>query len=290
MNVHHLELFYYVAKHGGIMPAVRNIPYGIQQPAVSGQVAQLEEHLGVSLFQRRPFALTAEGEKLFAFIAPFFSNVDRIADELQGGQARQIRIGASTIVLREHLPGLVQGVRKKFPGLKMSLREGSPALFEALLQENEIDLAVKLIEKKPGAGIRSLALFEMPLVLLVEKSSAVKSAEELWRRDKIEETLICLPQAETLSRNFQARLAELKVDWFPGFEASSTDLVEIYVANGLGIGLSVAIPKKALPANVRTLPLKDFPPVTIGALWRGPKSALLDRFLEDAQRYVKKYV
>src|SRR5271170_6911424 len=121
MNVHHLELFYYVARHGGIMPAVRNIPYGIQQPAVSAQVAQLEEHLGVSLFQRRPFALTAEGEKLYAFIAPFFSNVDRIADELQGGQARQIRIGASTIVLREHLPGLVQGVRKKFPGLKMSL-------------------------------------------------------------------------------------------------------------------------------------------------------------------------
>src|SRR5215831_13159259 len=45
MNVHHLELFYYVAKHGGIMPAVRNIPYGIQQPAVSAQVAQLEEFL-----------------------------------------------------------------------------------------------------------------------------------------------------------------------------------------------------------------------------------------------------
>ena len=41
MNVHHLELFYYVAKHGGISQAVRNIPYGIQQPAVSGQVLAL---------------------------------------------------------------------------------------------------------------------------------------------------------------------------------------------------------------------------------------------------------
>ena len=43
MNIHHLELFYYVAKHGGIMEAVRQIPYGIQQPAVSSQIAQLEE-------------------------------------------------------------------------------------------------------------------------------------------------------------------------------------------------------------------------------------------------------
>ncbi len=37
MNVHHLELFYFVAKYGGITPAVRQMPYGIQQPAVSGQ-------------------------------------------------------------------------------------------------------------------------------------------------------------------------------------------------------------------------------------------------------------
>ena len=40
------------------MPAVRNIPYGIQQPAVSGQILQLEEYLGGPLFQRRPFQLT----------------------------------------------------------------------------------------------------------------------------------------------------------------------------------------------------------------------------------------
>lgn len=88
MNIHHLELFYYVAKHGGIMEAVRKIPYGIQQPAVSGQIAQLEEYLGVTLFQRRPFALTPEGEKLYEFIAPFFTNLKKIASELQGGQAR----------------------------------------------------------------------------------------------------------------------------------------------------------------------------------------------------------
>src|SRR5512142_2834508 len=104
MNIHHLELFYYVARHGGITEAVRNIPYGIQQPAVSGQVAQLEEYLGVTLFQRRPFALTAAGEKLYQFVQPFFANLDQMAGELQGGKARQIRIGASTIVLREHLP------------------------------------------------------------------------------------------------------------------------------------------------------------------------------------------
>src|SRR6059036_1305895 len=119
MNIHHLELFYYVARHGGISEAVRNIPYGIQQPAVSGQVAQLEEFLGVTLFQRRPFKLTPPGEKLFRFIEPFFSGLDSITTELQGGEAHQLRLGASDILLRDYFPDLLVSMRKKFPTLKL---------------------------------------------------------------------------------------------------------------------------------------------------------------------------
>jgi len=212
MNIHHMELFYYVARHGGITEAVRNIPYGIQQPAVSGQVAQLEEYLGVTLFQRRPFALTPPGEKLFRFIQPFFSNLDAVASELQGGKTRQIRIGASTIVLRDHLPELFQNVRKKFPNLKIALREGYQIELENLLQREELDLAVTLIEKKSAPGIHSAPLLELPLALLVEKSSKVTSAEQLWKRDKIEEALICLPSAEAVCKSFQAGLTRLGVD------------------------------------------------------------------------------
>jgi len=287
MNVHHLELFYYVAKHGGIMPAVRNIPYGIQQPAVSAQVAQLEEFLGVTLFRRRPFALTPEGEKLHKFIQPFFSNLDKIAGEFQGGQARHARIGASTVILRDHVPRLLQGVQEKFPGLKVSLREGYPAHLEELLQKEEIDLAVTLIEKKTAPGIHSLALLELPLILLVEKNSGIQSAEELWRRDKIDEPLICLPPDAPLSKNFQQKLIELGMDWFPSIEASSVDLIETYVANGLGIGVSVAIPKKALSPNVRVLQLTGFPPVVIGAMWRGGKTPLMEAFIEEMKLRAK---
>ena len=73
------------------------------------------------------------------------------------------------------------------------------------------------------------------------------------------------------------------MDWFPSIEASSADLIEAYVANGLGIGVSVAIPKKPLPAGVGALPLNGFPPVVIGALWRGRKTPLLETFLNEAK-------
>ena len=269
------------------MEAVRNIPYGIQQPAVSAQVAQLEEFLGVTLFQRRPFALTPPGEKLYKFIFPFFSGLDKIAEELQGGQARHIRIGASTIIMRDHMAELVHTVKKKFPSLRVSLREGYPAHLESLLLKDEIDLAVTLIEKKAAAGISTKALLELPLVLLVEKGSKFTAAEQLWQRDKIDETLICLPASEALSKSFLAQLDQLNVEWHPGIEASSVDLVETYVANGLGIGVAVAVPKRAPSPKVRALPLPGFPPVVIGAMWRGKTTPLLQAFLGEAQSRAK---
>jgi DNA-binding transcriptional LysR family regulator len=152
-----------------------------------------------------------------------------------------------------------------------------------MLEQDEIDVAITLTEKKIPAGFQSLRLLELPLVLLVEKGSRFTAAEELWKLDKIEEALICLPPTESPARLFLQQLKRLGVDWFPGIEASSTDLIETYVANGLGIGLSVAIPKKAFPANVRVLPLPDFPRITIGALWRGKKTPFVEAFLTESK-------
>ena len=104
MNVHHLELFYHVALHGGISEAVRRMPYGIQQPAVSGQILQLEKDLGLTLFQRRPFALTPAGRELFEFIEPFFGKVAETGARLRGETNERLRLAAPSTILRDHLP------------------------------------------------------------------------------------------------------------------------------------------------------------------------------------------
>jgi DNA-binding transcriptional LysR family regulator len=284
MNVHHLELFYYVAKHGGISEAVRNMPYGIQQPAVSGQIIQLEEYLGLTLFQRRPFSLTPPGQELFDFIQPFFGKIETMAGRLQGGVARHIRIGASQIVLRDHLPALLESARKKFPKLKISLRESSQPELEGWLVAGEIDLAVTVLQEKPTPSLHAEALIELPPILLVPKNSDIKSAEELWKRDKITEPLIALPPNEILCKAFQERLARLGVDWFPSMEVSSLDLVEIYAARGYGVGLALQVPGVKLRPGLRVLALPDFPPVTVGMLWRGKASPLTRVFFEELRK------
>src|ERR1044072_1864784 len=134
MNVHHLELFYYVAKHGGISAAVRHIPYGIQQPAVSGQMRALEENTGAKLFERTPFRLTPAGEKLFAHVQPFFEQLDALATDLRGGVQAELRIGASELVLRDHIPTVMQRLRTRHPRVRLCLRSGYSSQLETWLR------------------------------------------------------------------------------------------------------------------------------------------------------------
>jgi DNA-binding transcriptional LysR family regulator len=283
MNIHHLELFYFVAKHGGIAAAVRNIPYGIQQPAVSGQIAKLEESLGTKLFQRRPFALSTAGAELFEFIKPFFDNIEVVSEKLRQNKSPQLRIAAPSIVLHDYIPELLQTLRAKFPEFRLYLHEAARAEAERLLLARDVDLAITLIEKKSRAGIQVRPLLELPLILLVHKKSKLASAEELWKRDKIEETLISFPRMDPVHASFQRGLERLGVEWFCGIEVNSARLIERYVGSGYGIGLGVAVPGFKPAEGVRVLQLPDFSPVVVGASWSGKLSNISKQLLAELE-------
>ncbi len=283
MNIHHLELFYFVAKHGGIAAAVRNIPYGIQQPAVSGQIAKLEESLGTKLFQRRPFALSRAGAELFEFIKPFFDNIETVSEKLRQNSSPQFRIAAPSIVLHDYVPDLLQKVRAKVPTFRLYLHEAGRADAERLLLARDVDLAITLIEKKSRGGIQARPLLELPLILLVHKKSKLARAGELWKRDKIEETLITFPRADPVHVHFQHGLQRLGVEWFCGIEVNSARLIERYVASGYGIGLAVAVPGFEPSPQVRTLSLPRFPPVVVGAAWSGKLSNIAKQLLAELE-------
>ena len=169
----------------------------------------------------------------------------------------------------------------------MVLREGYQPQLEQWLDRQEIDLAFTLLNQKGPGGSKTQRLLELPLVLLVEKSSKLHSPEDLWQRDKIEEPLVALPANEMLCKVFQQELSRRGLDWFPSIEVSSLNLVETYVARGYGIGLSLALPQAKPNPALRQLLLRDFPTVTIGALWSGKPTALTTAFVEAAQKHVK---
>ena len=285
MNVHHLELFYYVAKHGGISAAVRRIPYGIQQPAVSGQMSKLEEEVGTKLFERSPFRLTSAGEKLFAHVQPFFENLGGVASQLRGETEPELRIGGAELVLRDHMPIVMQRVRAVHPKMRLNLQAGHQAQLASWLLEGQIDLAVGPVDVRPPTRLRQLRLACVPLVLLVPRSRPWKSAAELWATKKIAEPLIGLPAATSVMQNFQRELKRRGVTWPQAVEATSVELVTRYVANGDGCGVNLAIPSIIKHRNVRALPLEGFEPLTMGLMWRGEPSALVRAVIEAVRNY-----
>ena len=287
MNVHHLELFYYVAKHQGISAAVRHIPYGIQQPAVSGQMAALEANLGVRLFERTPFRLTAPGRKLFAQIEPFFAGLDGLEEQLRDADRPELRLGASELVLRLHIPTVTQRLRSRHPKLQLSLTPGYQIQFETWLREGVIDLAIVPIEAKTQGRQSQLRLVRVPLVLLVPKKSRWKSAAEVFRQKKIGEPLIALPAASSVTRSFLRDLRRLGIKWPQSVEAPSMEMVTGHVAAGLGLGVNLGLAEAIADPAVRALPLEGFAPMEIGLRWTGVLTPLLRDTLLELQRYTR---
>jgi DNA-binding transcriptional LysR family regulator len=284
LNIHHLELFYYVARAGGITAALPKIPYGIQQPAVSTQIGQLEGALGTVLFHRRPFTLTPTGREVYAHIAPFFSSLEALATRARAEAHNHLRLAASANVLREHVPAVLKRLQSETPDLRLTLREANHAAAEQMLREHEIDLAVVLFEKKPGAGIRSQPLMKLPLVLLVPEASPFRRDREVFAAAAGEGIpLIAPPEQEQLSVTFQQELKSRGHVWQTRIEASGVQLVEAYVAGGFGVGVSVEVPGAPLHPQVRAVRLGGFPQLVFGALWTGKLPPLTSRFLELAQ-------
>jgi DNA-binding transcriptional LysR family regulator len=262
------------------------MPYGIQQPAVSGQVGQLEKDLGVVLFERQPFRLTEAGRELMAFVEPFFDNLEPTKERLRRVGSPQLRIGASEVVLKLHA-GVLERLRDRHPQLRLGLRSGLDTELAAWLRERQVDVIVTPLADGRVPKQTGLPLQELPLALLVPKSWRLKSAEELWQERRLERPLISLPPRESVSAVFQAGLRKRRVVWPVTIEVSSLELITQYVADGRGAGVSVACSEIARHRQVEMLPLLDFPRLQLAVMWHGPPTEIVRGFLEEVGHYLR---
>ena len=280
-NLHHLELFYYVAKYGGITPAVRKMPYGIQQPAVSGQMLQLEKELGVKLFNRRPFALTHAGNQLFEFLNPFFSELPNIAEQLMGEESHHLRLAASGTVLSNHLPEVLDKLKKQYPNLKLSMTELiASESAENLLATQEIDIAITTLNSSLPGSVKKIELLKVPLVLVVPENSEYKTFSKLQSGNdqEITEPLISLSSEHTINVIFQNELKNRGINWDTHVEVTSLELISNYTNRGYGVGLTLDAPGIKLPKGLRKINLRGFPQLRMGILYQGKLKPIAEKF------------
>lgn len=275
-NLHHLELFHHVAAAGGISAAVRAMPYGIQQPAVSAQISRLEADLGVSLFQRRPFRLTPAGEELHAFLDPFFRRLPEVAAQVAGKAERQLRLAAPTAVIREYLPAVLAEVRRRFPEVEISLKDARHTEMLESLESGETDLAVIEQEGRTPRGMKHKVLIELPLVLWLPPGMDIPRGGVA--RLAATAPLLRPPSDTVMARLFEKGLRKLGIDWPVRMELRTADLALEYAARGFGVGVGHQLPSGQPPMGVTPLPLPGFPPLVVAAMWRGrlkPAAALV---------------
>ncbi len=267
-NLHYLELFYYLARHRGVSEAARQMPYGVQPSTISRQVAYLEEQVGSTLFERRPFALTPTGQQLYGFVREFFDQLPSMADSLRRGLPVTVRVGGAPVALREYLPPVFREVRATFPELHLVLKEGLPAQIAEWLARGAIDLAVTILEETVPEHYVTEPLVRLPFVLLVPARSSLRNVAAIWRRPKSAPVLVGPHHDDAISRAFRKGLAGRGVHWPVGLEVNSLELVETLVLNGFGLGLSVEVPGRKLRAGLRALPFRDLPPLQVGMIWQ----------------------
>jgi len=119
----------------------------VTQPAVSSDILELEDMLGVTLFYRtnRGVRLTAEGEVLYEHVRSAFAFLESGEDairEMTGLRSGTLRIGASDMTLRFYLLDHIRAFCEKYPQIKLSVTNNpTPRTLEAL-REGSIDFGV----------------------------------------------------------------------------------------------------------------------------------------------------
>jgi DNA-binding transcriptional LysR family regulator len=260
------------------------MPYGIQQPAISGQLSQLEKALSTKLFHRRPFGLTPAGAKLFTEIEAFFAGLTHLVDQVRGHATGRLRLAAPATILRGYLPKIFAEYKRRFQDFHLTLYEANQAIAEELLRKREVDLAITEMEGRPASSIRSSILLRLPLALLVPKRVPFRTSSDVFHQGPTRQSLISLRSDEVISKQFQTGLRKLGLSWTPDIEVSSLELVDLYASLGFGVGLSVLVPGLKRKSGLRLVPLPKFPPLNIAALWSGELSELANIFLADVKK------
>jgi LysR family transcriptional activator of nhaA len=130
LNFKHLRYFWMVAKSGSVARA--SAALHLTPHAISGQIAQFEEALGVALFDRvgRRLVLTENGERILGLAEEIFALGDEIVELLRdpaGRQLPRLRIGLSDSVPKSVASRLLGPALRGPAAVRLICREGGLA-------------------------------------------------------------------------------------------------------------------------------------------------------------------
>ena len=238
----------------------------LTQPAVTSQVKNLEEEIGLRLFDRtgQRIALTEAGRVLNSYvrrIAALCADAERDLAALKGETRGRLALGASTTIAQYLLPRLAAEFLAAFPAIQLSITSGNTSEIVAALAEGRIALGI--IEGPPGrADVKCEPFIEDEIVLVTTPAHEFAAGVAL-DRDALKHVPIILREHGSGTREVvedTLRAAGLDPRTLHiALALDSTESIKSAIAAGLGVGFVSrwALGKELALGLLRTVPVKS---------------------------------
>lgn len=227
----------------------------IAQPALSLQIRQLEEEIGVPLFERLPrgVRLTAAGDSFLEDARAILARAQQAtvrARERQSGHWPSFRVGLVPTTTHSILPGMLRRMQQAGVRAQLEAREMITSRQIVALMANDIDLGLG----RPGQErphLETIALVDDPYCLAVPVGSPLAAGEGT------------LPLAQAARETFVGFSRHRETDYFdrttalcmeagfaPDIRHEAGQFINVLAMVGFGLGVAI------VPASAMTLPFE----------------------------------
>ena len=218
------------------------------QSGVSKHIKDLEDELGVELFQRRGkrlLGLTEPGKEVALIVERMLQdarNIKRLAQQFSGAEQGQLTIATTHTQARYALPQVVARFKAAFPKVHLVLHQGSPAEIVSLLQSGEADIGIATEALGQDQAFVSFPFYDWHHAVVVPQGHALaRQTEPLTLEQLAEQALITYHHGYTGRERIDASFAAAGLSPDIVMSALDADVIKTYVQVGLGVGIVAAM-------------------------------------------------
>ncbi len=238
ITLRQLRIFEAVARFSSISRAAAELH--LTQPAVSMQVKQLEDQIGLPLLEQigKRLFLTEAGAELRIHAQRFAAQsleLTAAMDQFRDLQRGWLRL-AVVSTANYFLPPLIASLSDRHPGMRISLQVANRESVLAALADNRADLAITG-QPPESADLIAQPFMDNPLVVIAAPTHALAAAGPIPMARLARETLVVREPGSGTRAAIERHFAEHGLEYLPGCELNTNEAIKQAVQAGLGLGV-----------------------------------------------------
>jgi len=238
ITIRQLTVFDAMVRHLSYTKAAQELH--LSQPAVSMQIRQLEENIGLPLFEQmgKKIYLTEAGSEFYIYshnIALQLDEVAAVIEDMKGVHRGKLAVSVASTA-NSFATRLLANFAKQHEGVTISLDVTNRKSLLNQLEKNETDL---VIMGRPPREMELVTEFFMdnPLVIIAPPDHPLAGMEKVPFKRVQEETFVVREQGSGTRIAMERFFAEKDASLTTGMEMSSNEAIKQAVEAGLGLGI-----------------------------------------------------